>query len=479
MTNDGGLSTSENHVIEESGSTLVPTHPLEIKPLGNAYTAEASIKEMAGLFAPLPDDLITQIIDWLLPTELLRLGGTCKALYAFSRQEELWKSLLLRFPPSLLKWQGSWQSTWLGVQKQALSQISCQNLFSDTLYRPFLCSSTTVLPYAKDIPYANAISRLSDLKADDFVNHWTEKPFILTEPVRQWPAYKNWSTSHLLEYYGDIAFRAEAVDWPFRVYVDYMNNNDDESPLYLFDSSFVEKMSLKVGKEHENSYWIPPCFGEDLFDLLENQRPDRRWLIVGPERSGSTFHKDPNATSAWNAVLRGSKYWIMFPTTPSSPPPPGVYVSQDQSEVTSPLSIAEWLLGFHAEARKTHGCKEGICREGEVLHVPSGWWHLVVNLESSIAITQNFVPRVHLANALAFLKDKPEQVSGFKSDVSDPYALFVARLQEKHPELLQEGLKEVENLQAHKKRKWDELVAAERGEGFAFGFGDGDDGDVP
>ena len=62
----------------------------------------------------------------------------------------------------------------------------------------------------------------------------------------------------------------------------------------------------------------------------------------------------------------------MFPSSKDNPPPPGVFVSEDQSEVTSPLSIAEWLLGFHAEARKTRGCMEGICGEGEVLHVPSG-----------------------------------------------------------------------------------------------------------
>ncbi|KAL8945965.1 MAG: hypothetical protein Q9222_007573 [Ikaeria aurantiellina] len=177
----------------------------------------------------------------------------------------------------------------------------------------------------------------------------------------------------------------------------------------------------------------------------------------------------------------------MFPTTPSSPPPPGVYVSDDQSEVTSPLSIAEWLLGFHAEARKTRGCMEGICKEGEVLHVPSGWWHLVVNLSPSIAITQNFVPRAHLANALFFLRDKPQQVSGFKSDVNDPYDLFVTKLGERHPGLLQKGLLELNKLQASKKRKWEDIVGrAEDGgverNGFSFGFGDDseeDDESVP
>jgi hypothetical protein len=266
-----------------------------------------------------------------------------------------------------------------------------------------------------------------------------------------------------------------------------MNNNADESPLYLFDRSFVEKMYLTISTSSnpnaQADYSLPTCFGEDLFALLGPKRPDSRWLIIGPERSGSTFHKDPNATSAWNAVLRGSKYWIMFPSSAAYPPPPGVFVSEDQSEVTSPLSIAEWLLTFHAEARRTKGCMEGICGEGEVLHVPSGWWHLVVNLSPAIAITQNFIPRAHLVAALDFLKNKSDQVSGFRPEVTDPYELFVQQLREAHPELLEEALSRLDSETGQKKRKWDEVVKGVEEEsstgGFSFGFGDADDEDIP
>ncbi|KAL9082708.1 MAG: hypothetical protein Q9165_008807 [Trypethelium subeluteriae] len=256
-----------------------------------------------------------------------------------------------------------------------------------------------------------------------------------------------------------------------------MNNSEDENPLYLFDSGFVEKMGIEVGREATDpSYWIPHCFGEDLFSVLGEQRPDCRWLIVGPERSGSTFHKDPNGTSAWNAVLRGSKYWIMFPSSSSLPPPPGVYVSSDQSEVTSPLSIAEWLLGFHAEARATTGCVEGICRAGEVLHVPSGYYHLVVNLEPSIAITQNFVPVSKLGEVLEFLRTKPDQISGFSKDVQDPFVLFSQKLEEQYP-----GLAEVhandKSSNGIKKTAWQAAVKKqdEQDGGFSFGFGSGDE----
>ncbi|KAI0136524.1 hypothetical protein BJ170DRAFT_677395 [Xylariales sp. AK1849] len=483
-------SVTNNHgSIHESSTESIPVHPLGVKPLGNQYFASGPpARQALGVIGLLPDELIAQLLEFLQEESLRRLGSTCQFLHAFCQLDDLWKTIFLEIQnakPNVLPWRGTWRSTLLQLSADVTARVDCSNVFSDVLHRPFACSHIVLENHVSAIPQANQIARLRHLTHDEFAEKWSEKPFILTDYIKSWPVSKDWSIANFNREYTDVEFRAEAVDWPFSAYHSYMHNSDDESPLYLFDRKFAEKMNITVGHDEGCAYWPPECFGEDLFHLLGQERPAHRWLIVGPERSGSTFHKDPNATSAWNAVIEGSKYWLMFP--PSVPQPPGVFVSEDSSEVTSPLSIAEYLLAFHAEARRTAGCLEGVCRTGEVIFVPSGWWHLVINLEAGIALTQNFVTNSqrHLAQVLSFLKNKPNQVTGFSRDIHSPYQLFVERLRETQPNLLAEALAEMERKSAGKKRRWEEAVGSKEeihdtAGGFSFGFGDDlDDDDVP
>ena len=77
---------------------------MKIKPLGNAYTATDDIKLAAGSFTALPDEVLIQVLEFLDATSLKRLGFACKTLYAFSRHEELWKTLCIEYEFSLSNW---------------------------------------------------------------------------------------------------------------------------------------------------------------------------------------------------------------------------------------------------------------------------------------------------------------------------------------------------------------------------------------
>ena len=79
----------------------------------------------------------------------------------------------------------------------------------------------------------------------------------------------------------------------------------DDQTLYLFDHRFQDVAPALRGGDGRD--WACPKYfiggDRDLFSLLGAQRPRHSWIIAGCKRSGSNWHQDPNATSAWNAVV--------------------------------------------------------------------------------------------------------------------------------------------------------------------------------
>jgi histone arginine demethylase JMJD6 len=161
----------------------------------------------------------------------------------------------------------------------------------------------------------------------------------------------------------------------------------DDSPLYVFDGSFGDHDGSKAML---GDFCVPPYFArDDLFGLVGNKRrPPFRWVVFGPARSGSACHIDPLASAAWNALLSGRKRWCLLPpgVPRSAVKPAGVGL--DGEAVTwftraLPLCRAEdWPHARPVEA---------IQRAGEIMFVPHGWWHAVLNLDHTIAVTQNYI----------------------------------------------------------------------------------------
>ena len=78
-------------------SVSVPSHPIGVKPTGNAYNATENLKSATGFLVALPDESIVQVLEYLDGSSLQKIGCTCKAMYAFSRLEDLWKTLCIEY----------------------------------------------------------------------------------------------------------------------------------------------------------------------------------------------------------------------------------------------------------------------------------------------------------------------------------------------------------------------------------------------
>lgn len=447
----------------------ISKHPLGIKPSANAYLADSKDLENIGnsagtLFKKLPDDIILNVLSYLDVADLVNASHVSKFWYAYATFDDLWRTLYTsksekkreELKLNFNEWMGSWRSSILRIPEEF--KINCKGLvYSDALFTPYINASidystlfaniieeqeklrdidgywdANILSNPSKYPYRGRIPRIDEntFTYDMFENHWNDHPFILGSNDVNSDRWPKWTINWLLEHFPNVKFRQESVLWELALYESYSRKNNDENPLYLFDCrSDAMKSLLPTGY-----YKTPPIFAQnDIFKVFKECRPDHSWLITGPKRSGSTFHKDPNSTDAWNVVLEGSKLWVMLPPGMK---PPGVFVSDDESEVMSPVGLAEWVKnGFWNDSITisdeanvdTHDqnlgpggfktCLVGITFQNECMYVPSGWWHMVINLEDSVAFTANFVPPCKIVNVLNFMKFKPDQVSGFRHDL--------------------------------------------------------------
>lgn len=417
-------------------------HPLNVCPLGNLLLCdppEGLLKDQQlGDFARFPEELLMAVLGHVDDHNALKaLSYTSRVFYAYCYDEDLWKQLYIRNvvaqerdgkPAPEPRWRGTWRLTMLGVDLKMQADVRLPNTLvcSDVLFRPFQCSQVNydrlfqkvireeetyhmhVLASGQRLDSELPRGRIarfpeSYLSLHIFNSYLHNRPFILCNAEKdRWP---RWNIQSLLARFADVKFRQEAVQWPLSLFSQYLRSNRDESPLYLFDCKSEAMKTLC------KEYNAPSIFQLDLFTVFGECRPDHAWLIIGSQRSGSTFHKDPNNTSAWNTVLSGRKLWVMFPPGVT---PPGVSTDEEESEVTSPVGLAEWVLsGFYNDSVKHPDVQIGITFPGECMYVPSGWWHAVINLEESVALTQNFVLEAKLGSVLHFLKNRRKQVSGF------------------------------------------------------------------
>ncbi len=356
------------------------------------------------------------LFEFLDAVTLGKTSTVSRAWYIFCYHDEFWRKLVLEQHKSGFIAQPTWRRSYIAtIARTALahqhrhlhhhhklnhedvspSPVQVQGFYSDLLFQPFYCAQSPASLLSRSSLDIQTVPRLdgTTLSARDFKFRFEtpNQPVILTNVVTSWPAMEKWTDAYLNNVCSTSTFYAGGLSMTMAQYMAYARTLQDDQPLFFFDKNFATTVPALA-----EDYTVPPFFDEDLFRLLDDERPDYRWLIFGPAGSGSSFHIDPNATSAWNAVIRGAKKWILFPPEYV---PPGVHPSVDGGDVATPISLMEWFVTFYPQIHKGYSSSskpssvhlEGTCRAGEVIFVPRGWWHIVLNVEESLAITQNFV----------------------------------------------------------------------------------------
>lgn len=99
------------------------------------------------------------------------------------------------------------------------------------------------------------------------------------------------------------------------------------------------------------------------------------------------MHIDPLGTSAWNTVLVGRKRWVLMPPEVKKrlvKAKDFIRKREDDEAINYFIDQLPRLKEAHPELDIT----EFIQYPGETVFVPGGWWHAVLNLDDTLAVTQ-------------------------------------------------------------------------------------------
>ncbi|KAF9897681.1 jumonji domain-containing protein 6, partial [Lobosporangium transversale] len=154
----------------------------------------------------------------------------------------------------------------------------------------------------------------------------------------------------------------------------------------------------------------------------DRRRPPYRWFVMGGPRSGTGIHIDPLGTSAWNTLTTGHKRWCLFP--PGIPkaiydPPMKPF---DREAVSWFHHVYPRFAANDFELGKKYGMIQVIQRPGETMFVPGGWPHIVMNLDFTIAITQNFCSPANFEGVWLYTRHaRPKLARKFRSEIERLY----------------------------------------------------------
>jgi len=236
---------------------------------------------------------------------------------------------------------------------------------------------------------------------------------IITGMMDEWKAMKNWrfeQFQHDPRIADGVYVGQRLTPVPLSKYVKYLKERapNETSPWVIFMSDVFD-----LYPELRRDYTVPDFFSESddfLTGLEDDLRLDWRWIIMAAKRSGSGWHVDPANTTGWLALIQGAKLWGMYP--PSVYQIPGVKNNNYKKRDYDMEDAFYWWI-YTRPYLSGNLPLECVQKPGDIVFIPSGWWHAVLNLADTIAVTQNFCNKYSIRSCLEELREQADSDEGF------------------------------------------------------------------
>ncbi len=248
---------------------------------------------------------------------------------------------------------------------------------------PCCRGNVDIIDLKEDFEIFDAMERIPcSISAEEFQHNFEalRKPVVLQGCASLWKSSNRWSAENInnlvknetmwratLDDENDMA---DHINW-----LSIVEAREKNSFFYVFDN--LDKPSGQVLVE---DYDTPQMFRYDMFETLAfppNDYGSMRWFTFGSKLSGTNPHVDPFYTDAWNTVVRGVKWWILFPLYEYE------FLKHDMEMKCDPdcslrTSVADFYSSILSDPWELYGqssLQHIFVKEGETIYIPAGVPH--------------------------------------------------------------------------------------------------------
>lgn len=235
---------------------------------------------------------------------------------------------------------------------------------------------------AKVAPSSTSVRRLSEVGRESFFEHYysANKPVVLVDVARDWPARRSWTLDYLAEKWGhlpvevcrgrsrdpncDRDYQKHVTEEPLGEFIEWLRNAGTTNDGYLIANNRL------LENPHFHTLLDDVEFPEKYID--RSKIPGHLSFWLGPAGTMTPMHHDGNNILFCQVVGR-KKFSLLPPTEASLLATARGYYARPELAASRDVPAAVPL--------------EVILEPGEALFLPVGWWHQVEALDLSVSLS--------------------------------------------------------------------------------------------
>jgi histone arginine demethylase JMJD6 len=252
------------------------------------------------------------------------------------------------------------------------------------------------------------IERRANLSYQEFRDQYLypHKPVIVTDALRLWKALERWTPAFFREQFGEMKLginddlkkyigteqeRQGATDYSMSQFIEDVLESTEERPAYYFRNRVLDEVfptlreDLGPLPEYFFPNWLPERFLVKSVGEVLNRGAALEIYIGGRGGRFPVLHYDGAGTHAFLMQIYGRKHFVMYAPDQE----PFLYPSPEKQNlslvnVDNP-DLQKFPLFANAEGTTF------VLEPGEMVFIPSHWWHTANMLTPSISLSVNVV----------------------------------------------------------------------------------------